>query len=310
MAKISPQSCLDDILLSLGTELSDLISSDTSWTDLMVNPDGSVWLDKDGMIEKKCLIPHNGLRAAAATLASYSGSSFNASNSQSLSAVIPILGLRAEFIGPPATKEVSMTLRRPAPNLWTLSDLEKSGTISKENKNTLQKAVKERKNIVVSGGTGSGKTTLINSLLFEVDSSDRLYIVEDVDELKVSSPNYMKLLVNSEYSYSRAISDSLRCRPDRIIVGECRRGDQVLEMLKAWNTGHPGGMTTIHANDAKSAVIRLDQLISEVSVSSQLPIINDTIDVIVHMERTRESGKRIVKEVYFPKEGQDEKLLS
>lgn len=310
MPRISPISCLDDIFRSLGPELSELITSDTSWTDLMVNPDGRVWLDINGMVERKCFIPTNGLRAAAATLASYAGSSFNTSDSQSLSAVIPIIGLRAEFIGPPATEEVTMTLRRPSLHLLTLSDLEKSGTISMANKEILYKAVKERKNIIVSGGTGSGKTTLINSLLFEVDNSDRLYIVEDVDELKVSSPNYMKLLVNSDYSYSRAISDSLRCRPDRIIVGECRRGDQVLEMLKAWNTGHPGGMATIHSNDAKSAIIRLNQLISEVSVSSQLPIINDTIDVIVHMERTRESGKRIVKEVYFPKGGQGEELLS
>ena len=85
------------------------------------------------------------------------------------------------------------------------------------------------------------------------------------------------------------------------MVGECRRGDQVLEMLKAWNTGHPGGMATIHANDAKSAILRLDQLVSEVSVSSQMAVIKDTIDLVVHMERVKDSGKRVVKELYFPK---------
>ncbi|MGN1189260.1 MAG: ATPase, T2SS/T4P/T4SS family [Candidatus Ornithospirochaeta sp.] len=310
MTKMSPISCLDDIFRSLGPELCELITSESSWTDLMVNPDGRVWLDIDGIVEKKCFIPNNGLRAAAATLASYSGSSFNTSDSQSLSAVIPIIGLRAEFIGPPATEDVTMTLRRPSHHILTLSNLEETKTITKEDKEILQKAVKARKNIIVSGGTGSGKTTLINALLFEVDFSDRLYIVEDVDELKVSSPNYMKILINNRYSYSRAISDSLRCRPDRIIVGECRRGDQVLEMIKAWNTGHPGGMTTIHANDAKSAITRLDQLISEVSVSSQSAIINDTIDFVVHMERTRESGKRVVKESYSPKGGKVENLFS
>ena len=301
MTYLSPRACLDDIILSLGPDLSSVLVSDSPWTDLMVNSDGRVWLDKEGMEEIKCNIPTNGLRAAAATLSSYVGASFNTHEGQSLSAVIPVLGLRAEFIGPPATKDVVMTLRKPAPRIWTLSDLVSSDTLSEENKDTLQNAVKERKNIIVSGGTGSGKTTLINSLLFEVDPSDRLYIIEDVDELKVQSPNAIKILVNSNYSYSRAISDSLRCRPDRIMVGECRRGDQVLEMLKAWNTGHPGGMATIHANDAKSAILRLDQLVSEVSVSSQMAVIKDTIDLVVHMEREKDSGKRVVKELYFPK---------
>ena len=145
MPRISPISCLDDIFRSLGPELSELITSDTSWTDLMVNPDGKVWLDINGMVERKCFIPTNELRAAAATLASYSGSSFNTSDSQSLSAVIPIIGLRAEFIGPPVTEEVTMTLRRPSLHLLTLSDLEKSGMISKENKDTFQKVKKNNK---------------------------------------------------------------------------------------------------------------------------------------------------------------------
>ena len=297
MGLYSADECLQEVLASFGKELAGIITGDTRWTDLMVNPDGRVWMDSSGMEEVKCVIPRNGLLAAATTLASYSGSSFNGREGQSLACVIPVLGLRAEFIGPPAAKAVSMVVRRPAPRVWTLGDLAAVHTVTDEQKEALTQAVKNRVNIIVSGGTASGKTTLTNALLSEVDGKDRLYVVEDVDELKLSQPNAIKLLVNADYSYSRAIADALRCRPDRIIVGECRRGDQVLEMIKAWNTGHPGGIATIHANDARSALLRLDQLVSEVSASSQLGIIKDTVGLIVHMDRVRGSGERVVSQI-------------
>ena len=291
------KECLDDVLASLGPDLKTRLLDESPWTDLMVNADGRVWVDREGITEVECRIPKNALDAAAASLASYSGLSFNGREGQSLACVIPILGYRAEFIGPPAVKSAVMVVRRPSPHAWTLDELVSMKTLGKEQADMLAESVRDRMNIVVSGGTGSGKTTLTNALIAEVDMKDRLYVVEDVDELRLRQPDALKLLVNREYSYARAIADALRCRPDRIIVGECRRGDQVLEMIKAWNTGHPGGITTIHANDAKAALLRLDQLIGEVSVTSQKDIILDTVALVVHMDRVRGTGDRIVSQI-------------
>lgn len=294
---IGAGECLSEVLAALGPDLSACLNDPGIWTDLMVNSDGRVWVDREGITEVKCRIPKNGLVAAASTLASYSGLSFNGREGQSLACIIPVLGYRAEFIGPPAVKGTVMVVRRPSPHTWTLAELTEKGTIGQEQADILSQAVKDRHNIVVSGGTGSGKTTLTNALIAEINVNDRLYVVEDVDEIRLHQPDSLKLLVNREYPYARAIADALRCRPDRIIVGECRRGDQVLEMIKAWNTGHPGGITTIHANDARAALLRLDQLVGEVSVSSQKDVILDTIGFVVHMDRIRGTGDRIVSQI-------------
>ena len=140
----------------------------------------------------------------------------------------------------------------------------------------------------------SGKTTFANTLCTLIDRSERIICIEDVNELIFSQPNVLKVLVNRDYTYLDAIGDSLRQRPTRILIGECRFGNQALEMLKAWNTGHPGGITTIHANNTRDVFSRLDQLCGEVSVSSQMEMIKTAVDVVVQMDRLPKSNMRKV----------------
>lgn len=149
----------------------------------------------------------------------------------------------------------------------------------------------------------SGKTTALNSLVTLIDDSERIVLIEDVKEIRFTQPDVLPVLVNKDYTYLDAIGDSLRQRPTRIIIGECRFGNQALEMLKAWNTGHPGGFSTIHANNAKDVFRRLDQLCSEVSVSSQMDMIKDAIDVVVQMTRLRGSKARKCTELLDVKTG-------
>jgi Flp pilus assembly CpaF family ATPase len=138
----------------------------------------------------------------------------------------------------------------------------------------------------VGGGTGSGKTTFLNALLREVArTEDRVYLVEDTPELQCSAPNKLRVLVPPPtYTWNRAICDAMRFRPDRIIVGEVR-GGAALELLKAWNTGHPGGLATLHANDTASMLDRLCQLIEEVVPIAPRRLVAQAIGLCVHIQR-------------------------
>ena len=140
----------------------------------------------------------------------------------------------------------------------------------------------------------SGKSTLTNTLITFISPDERIISIEDVPELRFpNQDDHHSSIVNNHFTYNEAIIAALRQRPDRIIIGECRFGRQALEMLKSWNTGHPGGITTIHANSADEVFTRLDQLCSEVSVSSQLPMIRQAVDVVIHMTRTRDNVRKI-----------------
>jgi type IV secretion system protein VirB11 len=146
---------------------------------------------------------------------------------------------------------------------------------------TLRKDVRERRNILVAGGTSTGKTTLTNALLAEVaKTTDRVVLIEDTRELQCSSPNLVALRTKDGVaSLSDLVRSSLRLRPDRIPIGEVR-GPEALDLLKAWGTGHPGGIGTIHAGTALGALRRLEQLIQEAVVTVPRALIAETIDVI------------------------------
>ena len=164
----------------------------------------------------------------------------------------------------------------------------------------LSQAIDARKNILVVGGTGSGKTTLTNAVLAELAAicpDDRLVLIEDTGELQNSSRNKLSLHTTQTITMRDLLKATMRARPDRIIVGEVRDG-AALDLLKAWNTGHPGGICTVHANDAYSGLVRLEQLISEVSVSPMPTLIKEAINVVVYIERRRkDQGGRKVTEV-------------
>jgi type IV secretion system protein VirB11 len=156
--------------------------------------------------------------------------------------------------------------------------------------------VQDRRNILISGGTGSGKTTLANAILAEPGfRNDRVFLIEDTPELQCSAWDLVAVLTRR---FPRAITvadlvrDALRMRPDRIVVGEMREGAAALEALKAWNTGHPGGVSTIHANSAEEALLRLEDLLREVMPDPSARMIAQGLDVIVHIAR-RPDGRSV-----------------
>jgi Flp pilus assembly CpaF family ATPase len=149
--------------------------------------------------------------------------------------------------------------------------------------------------VVICGGTGSGKTTLANALLGEAvalaGTAQRFLLLEDTVELQCAAPNHVQLRTSPGVDLTRLVRATMRLRPDRIVVGELR-GREALALLKAWNTGHPGGLTTVHANSARAALSRIDQLVQEAGVPSQPQLIAEAIDVIVSIRRS-EGGRRV-----------------
>lgn len=278
---------------AIGPVVCKYLDLDT-WTDLGVLADGSIWLDE----ETNHIVPGkadlNGITTAARILAQYSHQNFNDHSSQNLNSTIPVIGLRIAFLGPPATADVVMDIRRQPKHVFNPSELLKAGVFTKNQHDYLHDAIDNYKNIVFSGSTGSGKTTITNALLTWVDpDAGRIYVVEDTKEIKLSQQNNIQVLVNPDFTYRQAIEASLRFNIKRLIIGECRSGEQVLETFKSWNTGHPGGITTLHANSAGDAFSRLDKLLNEVMPSSQIEWIKESVDVIAHMTRTHDGLRKI-----------------
>ncbi|KAJ32451.1 conjugal transfer protein TrbB, partial [Agrobacterium tumefaciens] len=177
--------------------------------------------------------------------------------------------------------------------VFTLSDYVAGGIMTQQQADVLRIAVEKRKNILVAGGTSTGKTTLTNALLAEVaKTADRVVLIEDTRELQCAAPNLVAMRTkDSVASLSDLVKSSLRLRPDRIPVGEVR-GAEALDLLKAWGTGHPGGIGTIHANTAIGALRRLEQLVQEVVITVPRALIAETIDVIAVLSG-RGSARRL-----------------
>lgn len=266
-------------------------------TDIEVNPDGSVFthLINGDSEESDVRIAPQSIAAVAALLASRTQNDVSDS-SPSVAAVWPSPPLRVHIIVPPAVQAPCMVIRRFSSIVFPLDYYIESETCTKQQADLLKEMVVSRKNIIVSGETGSGKTTLLNSLLREIPDKDRLYIIEDTEELRCEKKNKVFVRTGDKHTARAAIKDALRFRPDRIIVGEVRDG-AALDLLEAWNTGHPGGLCSIHANSPATVKQRLKSLIQQVSVSPQEALIDMTVDVIVQISLCPD-GKRRITEIY------------
>ena len=260
----------------------------TAWLDdpavveVMLNPDGALWVDRLG--EGLCatgrrLSPEDGERIVR-LVAHHVGAEVHP-GAPRLSAELPETGERFEGLIPPVVTAPAFAIRKPAVAVFTLSDYARAGIMTEAEAAILRAAVVERRNILVAGGTSTGKTTLVNALLAEVaHTGDRVVLIEDTRELQCRSPNLVALRTrDGAASMSDLVRSSLRLRPDRIPVGEVR-GPEALELLKAWGTGHPGGVGTIHAGSALGALRRLEQLIQEAVVTVPRALIAETIDVV------------------------------
>lgn len=210
---------------------------------------------------------------------------------------LPFDGSRFEGVMPPISRAPVFAIRRRAVRVYTLEEYVSTGVVSRGCATLLRKAIARRQSLVICGGTGSGKTTLANALLAEAvqvsGPAERFVILEDTLELRCDAPNHVQLRTSEFVDLDRLVRATMRLRPDRIVVGEVR-GREALALLKAWNTGHPGGVTTVHANSARAALSRLDQLVQEAGVPSQPQLLADAIDWIVAIARTP-GGRRMTE---------------
>lgn len=256
--------------------------------EIMLNADGSVWVDRLGRgleftgVWMDAPRADRMLRAIAAELKLELHA-----HKPSLACKLPIYGARVQALIPPVTAAPIFAFRRPTSTVLSLDFYVEQGVLSAAQVDALREAVQARANILIGGGTGSGKTTFANALLREIaQGNDRILTVEDTPELVCDpSAHRVALLVCPPvYTWQHAVIDAMRMRPDRIIVGEVRDGS-ALDLLKSWNTGHPGGLATIHANDTHAMLDRFGQLVDEVLPQYPRSVIASTVNVCVHLAR-------------------------
>jgi type IV secretion system protein VirB11 len=250
--------------------------------EVMLNPDGRLWVDRlgGGLSDTgETLSPADGERIVR-LVAHHIGVEVH-SRSPRVSAELPETGERFEGLVPPVVAAPAFAIRKPAVAVFTLDDYAQAGIMTRLQAAALRKAVADRRNILVAGGTSTGKTTLTNALLAEVaKTSDRVVLIEDTRELQCAAPNLVALRTKDGVaSLSDLVRSALRLRPDRIPIGEVR-GAEALDLLKAWGTGHPGGVGTIHAGSGLGALRRLEQLIQEAVRTVPRALIAETIDVV------------------------------
>lgn len=211
---------------------------------------------------------------------------------------LPLDGSRFQATLPPISAAPIFSIRRHASSVFTLADYERLGMMTDLQRWAIEEAINNRDNILGTGGTGSGKTTLLNAMLayLKETSDHRVVVCEDTPELQVTAPNAVTLWTAETTSMRQLVVIAMRLRPDRIIIGESRDG-AILETLKAWGTGHPGGMSTLHANDPRQALRRIEMLIREVSQDPLRDLIANSVEVIVHISKIPEPPHRRVTAV-------------
>ncbi|MGG7519418.1 P-type conjugative transfer ATPase TrbB [Allorhizobium undicola] len=278
---------------ALGDQLCVALD-DSNVVEIMLNPDGKLFIERLG----HGVAPAGEMSPAAAEMVigtvAHALQSEVDTNQPIISGELPIGGHRFEGLLPPIVAKPAFTIRRRASRLIPLDDYVRTGVMTDLQAGTIRSAIASRLNIIISGGTGSGKTTLANAVIDEIVRSapeDRLVILEDTAEIRCAAENAVLLHTSDSVDMARLLKSTMRLRPDRIVVGEVRDG-AALTLLKAWNTGHPGGVATIHSNTAMSALRRLEQLTAEASQQPMHEVIGEAVDLIVSIERTPR-GRRV-----------------
>ena len=257
--------------------------------EVMVNADGRIWIERVG--EGRSF---SGERMAAADaerilrlVADHAGEVVTR-DQPLLSATLPLTGERFQGVYMPVATSPCFSIRKRPEVIFTLDDYVAGGIMTEAQAALLRQAATARENLLIAGGTGSGKTTLANAVLAEpAFRDDRVVIGEDTSELQCSALDQLALLTKRTepvVTMTDLVRTALRLRPDRIVIGEVRDGS-ALDMLKAWNTGHPGGLATLHANSAREALSRLEDLIGEVAPVIPYRAIGQAIGVVAFLRR-------------------------
>ena len=282
----------------MGPELLAALN-DPQTVEIMLNADGKLWLERLGE-PMQCI---GTLRVAQAqaiieTIAGYHGKEVTRSKPV-LEGELPLDGSRFAGQLPPVVPAPTFAIRKKAVAIFTLDQYVEGEIMTSQQREVLVAAVHDHRNILVIGGTGSGKTTLVNAIINEMvvqDPAERVFIIEDTGEIQCSADNYVQYHTSSDVNMTALLKTTLRMRPDRILVGEVR-GPEALDLLMAWNTGHEGGAATLHANNARAGLDRLAMLISMHPDSPKPiePLIGEAVHMVVHIARTE--GSRRIQEI-------------
>lgn len=271
--------------------------NDPRTVELMLNADGRLWQERLGE-KMQCI---GALRAAQSeaiikTVAGYHGKEITRGKPV-LEGELPLDGSRFAGQLPPIVPAPTFAIRKRAVAIFALAQYVEAGIMTQAQCATLQSAVKAHRNILVIGGTGSGKTTLVNAIIHEMvrsDPTERVFIIEDTGEIQCAADNCVQFHTSMDVPMTALLKTTLRMRPDRILVGEVR-GAEALDLLDAWNTGHEGGAATLHANHAAAGLARLRSLITrnEAAPADIEALIGEVVHVVVHIARTPEGGRRV-----------------
>lgn len=273
---------------------------DTGIIETMLNPDGTLWVERYGA-GQECIgsLPLSQGKMILSLVASALGVVVT-DKTPIVEGEFPLDGARFEGAFPPIVGPgVSFTHRKKASKVFTLEEYRAAGSVTTEGIGIITDAVAHRKNIVVVGGTSSGKTTFVNAIIDRISAlcpDDRLVILEDTAELQCTSKNKVFLRTSSipgaEIGLRQLAKVCMRYNPTRILIGEVRDA-AALELLKLWNTGHPGGIGTFHADSAEEALERLEEIVEEAGLGSKQKLIGRAVDLIVYMEKTTDGIRRI-----------------
>jgi len=280
-----------------GDEIINYLKRDEDVIEIMANPDNSLFIEKIGQpMQKVGVVKPQNIRAIINTLASYHNMVID-QDQTILECEVPFCGSR--FLGkiPPSVSSPSFTIRKKATKIFTLSDYLKEGIITENQKIIIEESVKNKKNILIVGGTGSGKTTLTNAIIETISTltpNDRVLIIEDTAEIQCSAKNKVISRTTKKVSMQDLVKSSLRERPDRVLIGEIR-GKEALDLITIWNTGHPGGVATVHANSAYEALTRLERLLALANALNMQEEIAQAINTIIFIKKTLTG--RVVDEI-------------
>lgn len=288
-------------LIKLERDLGDIVEhlKDPKTVEIILNPDSTIWLEKQGEpMQKVGSLSPSRAESIMRTIAGFHGKELTRNN-PILECELPLDGSRFAGQISPIVLNPSFAIRKKAYSIFTLEQYVDNKIMSQHQCDKIKEFITNHKNILVVGGTGSGKTTLLNAMIdamCKINKTERIIIIEDTGELQCSAENSVQYHTTIDISMTHLLKTSLRMRPDRILVGEVR-GAEALDLLDAWNTGHDGGLGTLHSTSAKSGLTRLKSLITRNSSAPKSiePIIAEAVHVIVNIVRT-ESG-RIVKEI-------------
>jgi type IV secretion system protein VirB11 len=317
---IEQQARLDSKLRrELGESILEALADERT-EDICLNPDGRLWIKR--MSERfQCLgvmLPVHAL-SAMGTIAAQRGTIINHEH-PILETELPLDGSRLEALVSPVVRKPVFAIRMRPRRIFTLEDYEKAHIVTDRHDplsrsrarqgfeqrirncklshgDIIREALKAKKNILIVGATGSGKTTLVNACLealARVAPNDRVISIEDTTELQCPVANYVDMRAAGNVSMLDCLRACMRLKPTRIVVGEVR-GAEAHTLLKAWNTGHPGGCATIHANDAVSGLKRLESLLAEATSAPQHELIAEAIDLVVYIDEEPElpAGRKV-----------------